>query len=95
MVYILWDFCSYFVNAYFHLIKSMTLEQKAMLFCKCSDRKNRKYKLIHEYKDCIIGKEGVDFLVNTRICKNRKAAISLGQDFIDKGLYYFIFVPVL
>eukprot|EP01083_Nonionella_stella_P012666 35863_1 len=75
-----WAYATYSV-----LIDSMTLEQKAMIFCKCSNRKNRKYKLIHKYKDCIIGKEGVDFLVAHQISKNRKAAIDLGQEFIDKG----------
>mmetsp|Transcript_69213 Transcript_69213/g.109995 ORF Transcript_69213/g.109995 Transcript_69213/m.109995 type:complete len:703 (+) Transcript_69213:90-2198(+) len=72
-------------NAYLILIKALTLEQKAMLFCKCSNRKTRKYKLIHEHKDCVTGKQSVDFLLHRYLCKNRKAAVDVCQELLDKG----------
>jgi len=48
--------------------------------------KDRKY-LSKNYPNCFLGKEAVDWLVFNAGCKNRKDALKLGNDLMDKGVF--------
>jgi hypothetical protein len=45
--------------------------------------KDRKY-LLSTFKNCFVGKEAVDFLIEHGYCKTREDAVDLGQSIMDE-----------
>lgn len=66
-------------NIYNALMMQLSLCQKALLFSMGSDRKNRKKKLVSTIKDCIIGKEGIDWMCNNYMTKSRSIFLSFSN----------------
>ena len=57
---------------------SKGLVKMASLFRKCVDVKDRRFRM-KTYKQCFVGSEAVDILVNTRLASTRKDAVQLGR----------------
>jgi len=83
-----WDY-DYTKNIYLGLVKYLSLTQKAKLFSVGVDRKDRKISFFKQHKDCFVGNEAVDWLVDAQFVKNtddkRERATDLANSFYTKG----------
>ena len=50
----------------------------AALFRECVDVRDRRFRM-KTYKQCFVGSEVVDMLVNTRVVSTRKEAVQFGR----------------
>ena len=71
-------------NIYLTLINKLDALQKCKLSFHGFTCETRTWRF-HEYKNCFVGREAVDWLVDNKLCGDRAQAVELGNVWIKRG----------